>query len=146
MLYILGLINLSQRAQLWFSSKACFTSFFFFFFFFLGTFFPGSFNGFKVYFGLDHFIPTGPIMVLIRGLFYFFFFFFLREEAYFTWVRRTESYNHWFFSPWVRLDLGLTFIVYNAAHISIGLMVITWNGLGFFSLSYGPILKFMCIW
>ena len=101
---------------------------FHFFFFFFGTFFPGSFTGFKVFFffnkiknnnnndhrwfinfGLDQFIPTGPIMVLIRGLFYFFFFFFLREAAYFTWVRGTESYNQWLFFPMSEAGLGIGF-------------------------------------
>ena len=72
-----------------------------FLFIYFGMFFPGSFTGFKVFFffnkiknnnnndhrwfinfGLDQFIPTGPIMVLIRALFYFFFFFF------FFWGRR----------------------------------------------------------
>ena len=69
-----------------------FSHFFFFFF----AFFPGSFTDFKVHFwvfqkksifnkiknnnndhgwfinfGLDQFIPTGPIIVLIQGLLYF---------------------------------------------------------------------------
>ena len=34
-------------------------------------------------------------------------------EAYFTWVRETESYNQWHFFPWVRLGLELAFIVYD---------------------------------